>query len=243
MKTRCAILFCLSMHVLPSLAQDEIHVGVELQPYPPYSDIQNNEYQGYARDLLDAFAAEYHYRFIYTPLPVRRLLGDFLTGRLDLKFPDHPQWNTKQKSGLTIHYSQPAVFYIDGILVKPAYLNQGMARIQRLGTQNGFTPIPYLTDIRTGRFKLVQTNRIDSLIHMALLDRVDAVYLSPQVAAYHLRKMRLPSDALVFDPQLAHMKGYYHLSSINHPQLIREFDRFLEKRAELVEAIRLRHGL
>lgn len=243
MNIRCIMLLCLSIHTLPSLAQEEIRVGVELQHYPPYSNVQNYEYRGYARDLLDAFATEHDYRFVYIPLPVKRLFDDFLSGRLDLKFPDHPQWNAEQRAGLTIHYSQPAAFYVDGILVKPEHLGQGKARIQRLGTQNGFTPGPYLADIRTERFKLIQTNQIDSLLRMALLDRVDGVYLSPQVAAYHLRKMRLPADALVFDSQLAHVKEHYHLSSIHQAQLIHEFDHFLEKRVELVTEIRLRHGL
>jgi len=72
--TKCfALLLCL--FVLPALAQEEIHVGVELQPYQPYSDVENGEYRGYARDLLDAFAAEHGYRFVYMPLPVRRLTG------------------------------------------------------------------------------------------------------------------------------------------------------------------------
>ena len=61
--TKClALLLCL--FVLPALAQEDIHVGVELQPYQPYSDVENGEYRGYARDLLDAFAAEYGYRFM-----------------------------------------------------------------------------------------------------------------------------------------------------------------------------------
>ena len=69
--TKCfALLLCLL--ALPVAAQEDIRVGVELQPYQPYSDVENGEYRGYARDLLDAFAAEYGYRFVYMPLPVRR---------------------------------------------------------------------------------------------------------------------------------------------------------------------------
>ena len=240
---RFFILLCLSLYALPSLAQEEIRVGVELQPYQPYSDVQNGEYRGYARDLLDAFAAEYGYRFVYAPLPVRRLLSDFLAGRVDLKFPDHPQWNASQKAGHDIHYSQPAAPYIDGILVKPQHLGHDRSHIRLLGTQNGFTPWPYLTDVRSGRIKLIQANQIDSLLRMAISDRVDAVYLNPRVVAHQLRKMRLPAEALVFDPELEHVRDHYYLSSISHPKVIEDFDRFLQERAELVAEIRLRHGL
>ncbi len=243
MKIRLALLLCLSLHLVPSQAQEAIRVGVELQPYQPYSEVENGEYRGYARELLDAFAAEQGYRFVYTPLPVRRLLGDFLGGRVDLKFPDHPQWNADQKAGHPVRYSQPAAPYVDGVLVKPQYLGQGKARIRLLGTQNGFTPWPYLEDIRAQRLKLIQANQIESLLLMAASDRVDAVYLNPRVVTHQLRQMRLAPDTLVFDPQLAHVEDHYYLSSIHHPELIEAFDRFLERRAELVAAIRLRHGL
>lgn len=243
MKTHLAMLLCLSLPALPSAAQEVIRVGVELQPYQPYSAVESGEYRGYARDLLDAFATEHGYQFVYTPLPVRRLLGDFLDGRIDLKFPDHPQWNAEQKAGHDIHYSNPAAPYIDGILVKPPQLGQGLARIQLLGTQNGFTPWPYLSEIRSGRIKLIQANQIESLLLMAINDRVDAVYLNPRVVARQLSKMNLPARALLLDPQLPHVEDHYYLSSIHHPQLIEAFNRFLEERAEQVAAIRLRHGL
>lgn len=243
MKTRPALLLSLCLFVLPAVAQEEIRVGVELQPYQPYSDVQGGEYRGYARDLLDAFAAEYGYRFVYTPLPVRRLLSDFLAGRVDLKFPDHPQWNADQKAGHAVRYSQPAAPYVDGILVKPKHLGQGMQRIELLGTQNGFTPWPYLSEIRGGRIRLIQANQIESLLRMASSDRVDAVYLNPRVVAYQLKQMDMAAESLVFDPTLPHVEDHYYLSSIHHPQLIEAFDRFLEQRADQIAALRLRHGL
>ena len=41
--TKCfALLLCLL--ALPVAAQEDIRVGVELQPYQPYSDVENGEY-------------------------------------------------------------------------------------------------------------------------------------------------------------------------------------------------------
>lgn len=243
MKKLPLLLLCLGLQACPGLAQQEVRVGVELQPYRPYSDVQDGVYQGYGRELLDAFARHQGYRFVYVPLPVRRLLNDFLGGRVDLKFPDHPQWNADQKAGHAIRYSQPAAPYLDGVLVKPEHLGRGLAGIRLLGTQNGFTPWPYLEDIHSGRLRLIQASQIDSLLRMALGERVDAVYLNPQVVAHHLREMQLTAGTLVFDPQLPHVEDHYYVSSIHRPQLIDEFDRFLREQAELVAQIRLRHGL
>lgn len=197
---------------------------------------------GYGRDLLDAFAAHQGHVFIYQPLPVRRLLNDFLHDRVDFKYPDNRRWNAEQKQGRTVYYSQTVAPAIDGVLVKPQYLGQGKARLYRLGTQRGFTPWPYLADIEAGRIILIQANQTDSLLAMALSDRVDGVYLNPQVARhrlYHSGK----HESLVFDPSLPYQDAHYFLSSIKHPQMIQQFDAFLSSQTELVQALKARHGI
>ena len=240
MKTLLLPLLCLCLHVQ---ARETIHVGVELQPYLPYYEVQDGEYRGYARELLDAFAAERGYHLTYTALPVRRLDRDFLAGRFDLRYPDHPRWNVEEKAGHLIHYSQPTAPYLDGTLVKPAHFGLGLGRIRLLGTVNGFTPWPYLEDSRTGRIRLIENNRIDSLLRMVLGGRIDAVYLNPRVAVHQLQQLGLRPDALVFDPQLGHVQDHYYLSSAARPQLIAEFDRFLLEQAAQVSQIRQRYGM
>jgi len=237
------LLVCLYLGLTAPAQAETFKVGVELQPYMPYYSVQEGQYLGYGRDLLDAFAVHQGHTFIYQPLPVRRLLSDFLAGKVDFKFPDNPRWNANLKQGYQLHFSQPAVPAIDGVLVKPQFLGQGKARIRRLGTQRGFTPWPYLQDIRAGRIILIQANQIDSLLAMALSDRVDAVYLNPQVVTHRLMANGKGSQALVFDPSLAYMDDHYFLSSIQHPEVIAEFDRFLTQQADLVAALKKRHGL
>ncbi|HEX5841695.1 MAG TPA: transporter substrate-binding domain-containing protein [Pseudomonas sp.] len=225
------------------LQAQSFSVGVELQPYMPYSNVQDGEYLGYGRDLLDAFAAYQGYQFSYRPLPVRRLLNDFLDGRVDFKYPDNPRWNADLKKGHPVHFSQAATPAIDGVLVKPEFVGQGPTRLRRLGTQRGFTPWPYLADIQTGRIILIQANQIDSLLAMALSDRVDGVYLNPQVVRHHLLRNGKNGDALVFDPGLAYQDDHYFLSSIKHPEVIEQFNAFLSSQAELVRALKQRHGI
>lgn len=237
------LLVCLSLGLIAPVNAETFKVGVELQPYMPYYSVQKGQYLGYGRDLLDAFAVHQGHTFIYQPLPVRRLLSDFLAGKVDFKFPDNPRWNADLKQGYTLHFSQAAAPAVDGVMVKPQFVGQGKERIRRLGTQRGFTPWPYLTDIKAGRIILIQANQIDSLLAMALSDRVDAVYLNPQVVTHHLMASGAGSQALVFDPSLAYMDDHYFLSSIQHPKVIAEFDQFLSQQAELVAALKKRHGI
>jgi len=89
---------------------------------------------------------------------------------------------------------------------------------------------------------LLQANQIDSLVAMALNDRVDGVYLNPQVVSHQLRNTPA-QGALVFDRSLAYQDDHYLLSSIKHPQVIEQFDAFLTGQAALVQALKDRHGI
>ena len=240
MRLLLPLLTCLSLQLLSPAQADTFKVGVELQPYMPYSDVQNGRYMGYGRDLLDAFAAHQGHVFIYQPLPVR-LLSDLLNDRVDFKYPDNPRWNADQKQGYALHYSQAAAPAIDGVLVKPRFLGQGKERLLRLGTQRGFTPWPYLGEINAGKIMLIQANQIDSLLAMAMSDRVDGVYLNPQVVRHQLYNNA--GSGLVFDPKLPYQDDHYFLSSIKHPEVIAQFDAFLTSQAELVQTLKDRHGI
>jgi polar amino acid transport system substrate-binding protein len=241
MRLLLPLLTCLSLQLLSPAQAETFKVGVELQPYLPYSNVQDGEYLGYGRDLLDAFAAHQGHVFIYQPLPVRRLLSDLLNDRVDFKYPDNPRWNADQKQGYALQYSQAAAPAIDGVLVKPRFLGQGKERLRRLGTQRGFTPWPYLGEINAGKIMLIQANQIDSLLAMAMSDRVDGVYLNPQVVRHQLYNNA--GSGLVFDPKLPYQDDHYFLSSIKHPEVIAQFDAFLTSQAELVQSLKDRHGI
>jgi len=217
-------------------------VGVEMQPYPPYFSIRDGEYRGYARDLLDAFAKAKGYRFSYQPRPVKRLLEEHLSGELDFKFPDNPSWKTEEKVGHEIRYSQSIASFIDGTLVPRPRKDQGKARIKTLGTLLGFTPWPYLADIRQGRIRLTEVSQIDALLKMLMAERVDAVYLNVRVAEDYQNQLGGP-QLLVFDPNLPHDKGDYYLSSLNQPQVIAELNAFLRDEAQWVDALKLQYRI
>ncbi|MGH8352594.1 MAG: substrate-binding periplasmic protein [Pseudomonas sp.] len=237
MRTGIIILLGL-LNAAVAAEQRHYSIGVEPQPYAPYYSTQAGEYRGYARELLDAFAAAKGYRFDYRPMPVNRLFREFLGGRLDFKFPDNPQWKAELKGGQRIHYSQSLTPYIDGTLVPRQHQGQGKARIKSLGALLGFTPSAYLDDISQGRIHLSQTSQIDALLKMALSERVDAVYLNVQVAEHHLRQLGTSTPPLVFDPTLPYDRGDYYLSSLHHPQIIAELNAFLREQAALVKRLK-----
>ena len=224
----------------PAGAVDHV-VGVESQSYRPFYWTENGQYHSPAREILDEFARQARINFIYRPLPVNRLYREFLSGQLDFKFPDNPQWKIEEKKGRSIIYSDSVVEYIDGVMVTPQRKGRGVKAIKVLGIILGFTPWDYQDLIQKGQIRLVENGSFEGLLEQAIRGRVDGAYMNPIVARFHLEKAMQKPGALVFDPDLPHTKGSYLVSTIKHPELMVRFNRFLKQNSQKVRAILRRH--
>lgn len=238
-----AILFAASALPLAAEPGLEYRVGVEdVDYYPIYSAAPPDwRYRGYARELLDLFAAKEKLHLTYVVLPVRRLAQVYWAGGVDLVFPDNPRWEAAHKPA-GILYSKPLLRFQDAMLVRPERLGQPRESFRRLGFIRGFTPWKFKDDIAAGRVSIHEAPNPEGLIHMALTGRIDAANMARQVAAFHLRQQGRPG-ALVEEPDLLSTgDSYYHLSSIRHPELVRRLDAFLVREAQAVQALKNKYG-
>lgn len=241
---RCVGVACLALAAFLPLANAhaaDYVVGVQdLDYFPIYATDAQGEYRGYGRELLDLFAKRSGIQFIYQARPVRRLVNDYLAGRVDLMFPDNPNWDKDKKAGLEISYSAPALVFQDAVMVRPDNLGQPL---QSLGSVMGFTPWKFMADVNAGKLRLHEAPGPLNLIKMALAGRVQGVNMARQVAEYHLKAMDQP-DALVPDLSLLPSRdSQYLLSSIRHPEVIRQFDQFLQTDKAAVLALKRKYGL
>ena len=100
------------------LSEQTYTIGVEQAEFlPHYSGDAQGNYQGFARDLLDSFAAQSGMRLVYKVLPADELLPALLGRRVDAKYPDNPNWSGPAKAGHRLHYSQAVVNYVDGVMI------------------------------------------------------------------------------------------------------------------------------
>jgi len=229
----------------PAGAAPLYSVGVEaVDYYPIYSVVPpDNLYRGYARDLLDLFAAHENIRFRYVPLPVRRLNHEYRAGRLDLVFPDSPRWSKAEKANLTIAYSQPVLVFQDAMLVLPTRLGQPRDSFRKLGFIRGFTPWKFQAEIAAGRVEIEESPNPEGLIRMTLAGYIDSANMAQQVAHYHLDRLNQPGG-LVVEPNLLELQdSHYYLSSIRHPELIRRFDAFLKAKRQTIVELKVRYSL
>ncbi|MBG6290240.1 MULTISPECIES: substrate-binding periplasmic protein [Pseudomonas] len=227
----------------PVVAQTYV-VGVENLPFAPHysTDAQGN-YQGFARDVLDLFASSSGISLEYRPLPVDALLPALLSGEVDLKYPDNPDWAPEQKAGKNLRYSQPVTQYVDGVLVAPERLGQGIGALKRLALVEGWTPRGYEVPIQAGQISLAPSADLRQMVHTALKRQADGAYFNVVVATYYLDNIRAKPGALVFDPSLPHTRSAFHLSTVRQGDLIQRFDRFLVDHAKEVAALKAKYGV
>lgn len=227
----------------PVVAQTYV-VGVENLPFAPHysTDAQGN-YQGFARDMLDLFASSSGISLEYRPLPVDALLPALLSGEVDLKYPDNPDWAPEQKAGKTLRYSQPVTQYVDGVLVAPERLGQGIGALKRLALVEGWTPRGYEAPIQAGQISLAPSADLRQMVHTPLKRQADGAYFNVVVATYYLDNIRAKPGALVFDPSLPHTRSAFHLSTVRQGDLIQRFDRFLVDHAKEVAALKAKYGV
>jgi ABC-type amino acid transport substrate-binding protein len=240
----CALASILTSGVSSAAMAQTYVVGVENLAFAPHysTDAQGN-YQGFAREVLDLFASSSGITLEYRPMPVDALLPALLSGQVDLKYPDNPNWAPEQKAGKTLRYSQPVTEYVDGVLVAPERLGQGVGALKRLALVDGWTPRGYEQLVQAGQIVLAPSADLKQMIHAALKKQADGAYFNVVVATFYLDNIRAKPGALVFDPSLPHTRSAFHLSTLKHAELIERFDRFLLEHSKEVAAIKARYGV
>jgi ABC-type amino acid transport substrate-binding protein len=223
---------------------DPIVIGVENVSYLPLSALaEDGTYVGYARDLLDAFAADAGLTLDYRPMPVPRLYASLAAGRIDAKFPDNPDWNAGFREPFAFHYSEPVVDVLDASVVPAGREDISPDAVTTLGTVTGFSPWPWLDRVEAGTLTLVENADFGALVRQVLAGRVDAAYASIAVVNRVLDEDLGRPGALVMAPGLPHDFGQYRLSTIAHPALVARFDAWMEANADTVAALKARYDV
>ena len=218
-------------------------IGVENINYFPYYKTVNGKYQGFSREVFDLFAQKHNLKIEYEELPVNRLYQYFISGKVDFKFPDNKHWAQDLKKGKKINYSKPVAHYFEGVMVLPQNQINSLNDIKVLGTVQGFTPWPYLKYIKNERIKKSENPNYENLLLQGLNNRVDGIYTNIAVAKFHLNNNLNKPNALVFDKELPHIEDNYHLSTIKHPDIISQFNKFLKNNKTQIENLKKKYNI
>ena len=219
-------------------------VGVENIDYLPLYKGDGSVYTGYARELLDTFAAKYGHTFTYRPFPMVNLFDEFVVKKtLDFKFPDNAHWSGDMKKGVKIVYSSRLVTVTEGLFVLPSEKGKGLANITKIATLRGFSAWPYMDQIMSKKLEVIEVNYPGAAINIGAAGRVDGVFMGVMSANYVMSNVLRRAGVLVFDDSLPKMKADFSLSSISHPEIIKQMDEFLVKDKDTVAKLKAKHKI
>ncbi len=218
-------------------------VGVENISYFPHYAVKNGRYVGLAPDILNAYAQKRGYRFTYEPLPVNRLHRMLHEDKIDFIYPNNPDWLAEMKGKKKIHYSDPVVRVIDGMVLLPEKKGKGIKQLKNVGTVQGFTLPAYEGAIRSGDIEVSESYEFEGLLGAVIKGFVDGAYVTVDSAMYHLKDVLGRPKALVFDPDLPYDVAAHMLSSTLHPEIIPDFNRFLAEEKAMIDALKHQYGI
>ena len=234
---------CLNMFtsvVQYACAEDRVYrIGVEAGNYGPYHFDDGGAYKGFLPDIVNRFAVDLGYQVEYVALPVNRLNHALVTGQIDIRMPDNPNWYVNEKSAHNVHYSKTIISSRAGLNV---FLEYKTADIKTIGMILGFNPIEYQEDLDGGHYDLIAARDVEGVLRIGILNRVDAVYGDYNVFQSTLRRMGEDPHQLIFKENYPYSEHDYQLSTITEKAFLNAFDAWLQQSQDVVTELKRQHS-
>lgn len=241
-KSLAAVFVMLWLWFTPAVAaQTEFVVGTEDLNFYPHYDFTSADSQGFANEVLQLFARSYGYQFSFQPLPVKRLYHE-LDNLVDFIYPDNPSWVKYQGSHASRLFSEPLIYNLGTTLVLPANKQIRLEQFRTLAVIHGFTPTAWLKLRGQYRFKLYEVPNAVSAVNLVLKGELQGADVEYNVAQQILRQQQQP-DALVVAQNLPMTRVAFHLSTVRHPQVLQQFNRFLLSHQAEISALKQKYQL
>ena len=224
-----------------TIRADSYIIGIEQIDYYPHYDFSKRQQRGYFFDLIQLFSKKSGHQFKFMPLPVKRLYQSANSG-IDFIYPDNPLWKQYSEPGITKFFSEPVIFTLGSTLVKPALQHTSLQQLRTVAVIHGFAPTKWLALQDQYKYRLVDVPDVASALGLVLKERVDAAVIEFNVAQHYLRSIAA-EDQLVIAEQLPFTQLPFLLSTVKHPNLLKEFDRFLHQHADDVAALKRKYQL
>lgn len=240
MKTLISFLLFFAINSFAAEAKT-IVVAIEKLQYHPLYFIENGEFKGFARDVLDQFFYKKNYSVKYKVLPYFRANKELKEKKVDLMFPDNPLWLNDKKAGENFIYSTPVISYTDGFFSLKGHKYKNVKDIKVVGTIFGFNITPLKKRIDSGLVEVKEVFEVEKLLELLYLGRVDAIYLNTSVGAFYDREVSKKRQ-LELLPILDHVQSGYCFSSISRKDLVEELNDFFKKPVGLKDKIEIKKG-
>lgn len=117
-------------------------------------------------------------------------------------------------------------------------------KVRRIGTLYGFTPSVLWRDrIARSEVELVSDPSLKVLTRMLMNDMVTGLDLDLSSVRYQLGKLSIPTDLVTVSEVVPHPSLGFHMSTLNHPEVISAFNAFLKKQESAVSKMARDKGI
>lgn len=211
-------------------------IGIEEIDYYPHYDFSRGQKRGYFVDLMKLFENHSGHTFKFEPLPVKRLYHSSTSG-IDLIYPDNPKWQQYLEAGVEKHYSDPVIYTLGSTLVRPEQQHIHLNQFRTLAVIHGFAPTKWLALQSRYNYRIVDVPDVASALGLVLKGRLDGANIEYNVAQHYLRGIQ-QQDKLVIGEFLPFTQLPFLISTAKYPELIQEFNLFLQEKAAEVAALK-----
>jgi polar amino acid transport system substrate-binding protein len=235
------VLFCFLGLNLPIAQAKDFTVGIEDIDYYPHYDFTGAVPRGYFFELMQLFSKKSGHHFKFQKLPVKRL---YLAAKdeVDLVYPDNPRWQQYLYASYPKTFSDPVIHTLGSTMVRPENRGLPVAKVKNLAVIHGFTPTRWLELKKIYSFNVFDVQDVPAALGLLLKSRVDAAVVEYNVAQAYLTTQQ-KSGELVFGEQLPFTEVPFLLSTVDHSELIDEFNQFLQSEQVAIQALKQQFNL
>ncbi len=151
-------------------------------------------------------------------------------------------WQDEQQKKLNVTFSQSVIKLIGGSYVLESNAKYKRENIKKLATILGFTNVYWQDKIESKAIELIEESTPISIVKHMLHGNVDATNIDGNVIRYNLKLLGNPK-AIVINTHIKHKEYSYHLSSIKYPNIIKQFDDFLQNNPKLLQQLKKKHDI
>ncbi len=237
----CRVILAILGLSLPSTYAKEYVVGIEDINYYPHYDFTGEQPRGYFFELMQLFSQKSGHQFKFQKLPVKRLYVA-AKGEVDLVYPDNPRWQQYLYASYPKTFSEPVIHTLGSTMVRPENRHIPVARVKYLAVIHGFAPSKWLELKKIYSFNIVDVQDVPAALGLVLKKRADAAVVGYNVAQAYLAAHQQTAE-LVAGEQLPFTDVPFLLSTVNHPELIAEFNQFLNSEHAAIQALKDKFAL
>lgn len=215
-------------------------IGVYGDDMLPLWGMEEGEYSGFSRSLLDEFSQHQNLRFEYTAYDTgKQLINALKAGKVDFIFPANKHWNRSLKSRSDkILYSEGVHFYLEGVMLLSKYSRKRLSDLDAIGIMAGKKPLAIQDSADRGQVAIIEYGDFKSMFAAVKAEKIQGIYTNIDVGRAKASEYGIKPGELEFHESTSHDRRQYRLATIKEEGMMQRFDEFILENKTYLQALR-----